>query len=48
MGGWGVDMGGGIEVQFLEFGVYPGNKNLYGVYLSNLPDIERGHTRIPA
>ena len=32
-------MGGGIEVQLLEFGVYPGNKNLYRVYLSNLPVI---------
>ena len=29
--------GVGIEVQSLEFGVYPGNKNLYGVYFSNLP-----------
>ena len=30
-------MGGAIEAQLLEFGVYPGNKNLYGVYFSNLP-----------
>ena len=38
MGGEGIDMGGrGIKVQFIEFGVYPRNKILYGVYLSNLP-----------
>ena len=29
--------GGGIEVQSIEFGVYPGNKNLYGLSLSDLP-----------
>ena len=31
-------MGGrDIKVQFIEFGVYLGNRSLYGVYLSNLP-----------
>ena len=37
-GGSGIDMWGRvIKVQFIEFGVYSGNKILYGVDLSNLP-----------